>query len=52
MKGWSKRNKIIAKVIIALLVIGAMVGLGVGIAITTHSGVWSGQNNTVNVGYT
>jgi hypothetical protein len=52
MEGWSKRNKCIAKVLIGLLVVGAMVGLGVGIAVRTHSGVWSGQNNTVAVGHT
>jgi hypothetical protein len=48
----SKRERLIVKVALGMVLVGAMVGLGVGIAKAVGGGVWAGQNNQVDVGHT
>jgi hypothetical protein len=47
---FSKKQKLLVKVILAMVVLGAMVGLGVGIAKAVGGGVWQSQNNQHPIG--
>ncbi|KAH8598137.1 hypothetical protein B0O99DRAFT_650484 [Bisporella sp. PMI_857] len=46
MAGMPKRNQIIIKIFFALLVIGAAVGIGVGISKAVGGGVWKNKSNS------
>ncbi|KAI1802262.1 hypothetical protein F4811DRAFT_406387 [Daldinia bambusicola] len=41
----SKRNRIIAKILIGLLIVGIAVGIGVGISKPLGAGIWQPQNH-------
>lgn len=42
----SKKQKILLQVLIALFVIGAAVGIGVGVSKAVGGGVWAGKGQT------
>ncbi|TID27809.1 gb [Venturia nashicola] len=42
----TKKQKLTAQIIIALAIIGAAVGIGVGVSKAVHGGVWSGQGQS------
>lgn len=48
-QGLNSKQKLYAKIIIALLVVGAAVGLGVGISRAVGGGVWSGNGQSKEI---
>lgn len=44
------RQRLLAKVLIALVIVGAMVGIAVGISIRVHGGVYKNSNSTTPIG--
>ncbi|KAF2759316.1 hypothetical protein EJ05DRAFT_485350 [Pseudovirgaria hyperparasitica] len=46
MRNLSKKQKLTAKILIALLAVGLAVGLGVGISRAVGGGIWSGDHKT------
>ena len=55
-RGWSpwgklnKKQKLWAKILVGLIIIGAAVGIGVGISKAVGGGVWKGINSQVPIG--
>jgi hypothetical protein len=45
----NKRQKLIAQIVIALLIVGAAVGIGVGVSRAVGGGVWSGNGQTKQI---
>lgn len=50
LRGLSKNQKLWAKIIIALVVIGAAVGIGIGISKAVGAGVWKNANSQGKIG--
>lgn len=50
LRGLSKKQKIWAKTIIALVVVGAAVGIGIGISKAVGAGVWKNANSQSKIG--
>ena len=48
--GLTRRQRLATKILIAIIVIGAMVGIGVGISMKVGGGVWQTQNQTSRIG--
>lgn len=46
----SKKQKLSAKIVLAVVVCGIMVAIGVGITNAVHGGVWSGESRTTPLG--
>ncbi|KAK4971126.1 hypothetical protein LTR28_013796 [Elasticomyces elasticus] len=46
MQGWSKKQRLLFQLLIALFVVAAAVGLGVGISRAVGGGVWAGNSHT------
>ncbi|GAB7359263.1 hypothetical protein MBLNU230_g5920t1 [Neophaeotheca triangularis] len=46
----SKKQKLIIKIAIAVVVCGIMVAIGVGITNAVHGGVWSGESRNTRIG--
>lgn len=51
LKNLSRRDKLLVKTVIALLVVGAAVGLGIGIAKATGTGIWRSDNSQSPIGH-
>ncbi len=50
MRKLNKRQKLWAKIIIALLIVGAAVGIGIGISKAVGAGVWKSTNEQAPIG--
>ncbi|KAH0542221.1 hypothetical protein FGG08_003343 [Glutinoglossum americanum] len=50
MRGLTKKQKLCMKILIALLVVAAAVGIGVGISRAVGGGVWKNNNETRPIG--
>lgn len=46
----SKKQRMVVKLVIAVLVAGALIGTIVGVAVKTHSGVYKNQNSQTSIG--
>lgn len=44
------RQRLLAKFLIALVIVGAAVGIAVGISIRVHGGVYKSNNSTTQIG--
>ena len=51
MRKLNKRQKLWAKLLIALLIVGAAVGLGIGISKAVGAGVWKSANEQAPIGH-
>ncbi len=51
MRNLSKRQKLWIKVLIAMIIVGAAIGLGIGISKATGSGVFKTTNSQTTIGY-
>lgn len=50
MSNLSKMQRLLIKFVIALVIVGAMVGIGVGISLRVGGGVYKDQNSTAKIG--
>lgn len=51
MRKLNKRQKLWAKLLIALLIVGAAVGLGIGISKAVGAGVWKSADEQAPIGH-
>ncbi|TKA67497.1 hypothetical protein B0A49_08544 [Cryomyces minteri] len=49
MRNLSKKQKLYAKILIALLVVAAAVGIGIGVSRAVGGGVWAGNNTAKKI---
>lgn len=50
MSNLSRMQRLLIKFVIALVIVGAMVGIGVGISLRVGGGVYKNQNSTAKIG--
>lgn len=50
LNGLTKKQKLVVKILIAIVVIGGMVGIGLGISKAVGGGIWKSNDQTSDIG--